>query len=241
MVAISFITILAGVIASVSAFPSLALDARSAPAVERRAIKPSDFSKWTPTDKNNMSPCPFTNSLANHGFLPRTAMTEKNIRDATFDVFGLDFPLALLFSTQSVGTGYELNGEMVTDLKLLDKAPGFIEHDASLSRSDRALGDHIALNSTLYNEFKSYSSDKKYITVGELARYRAARERDSKARNPSSVSTGNIRIDWMDSVFINERYPVELGWKPRPVTTPRTLALIADLRARSIAFGGVAF
>ncbi|KAJ3211960.1 hypothetical protein HDU67_004153 [Dinochytrium kinnereticum] len=253
MVAFTF-ALISLALTSVTAYPNHVLESR-------QARKP-DFSKWAPTDKTNMAPCPFTNALANHGFLPRKAMTEGDIKSSLTEVLQLDGILANLFATQSSPLGYTLaDGTKVVDLGQLDKHGGAIEHDASLSRSDFFFGDQTSFNLTLYNQFKSFSTDKRYITKSQLAEFRAVREADSKARNPTftfglreqfvaygeaallvislSDNTGNIRIDWMDKLFIEERFPVELGWTPRPISTLRVLTLAGELRGRS--FTGLGF
>ena len=29
--------------------------------------------------------------------------------------------------------------------------------------------------------------------------------------------TGNMRIDWLEDLFVKEKFPIDLGWKPRPI------------------------
>ncbi|KAJ3172352.1 hypothetical protein HK101_011156 [Irineochytrium annulatum] len=214
-----------------------------------------DFSKWAPTDPANSAPCPFTNSLANHGFLSRTAMTKENINSALENVLLMDAALSNVFSTASMPLGTKLpNGTAVVSLAQLD-VHGGIEHDASLTRSDTALGDNTAFNETLFEQLLSYSSDGVYITLDELAKFRAAREKHSKAMNPSfsfgpkpqftaygeaallyfsmKDETDKIRVDWIKVLFREERFPVELGWKPKPMSFFTIVGLIADIRVRA--------
>ncbi|KAJ3101355.1 hypothetical protein HDU97_001396 [Phlyctochytrium planicorne] len=234
----------------------LAATAAAYPNIQARAAnKKVDFSNWQPTDPNNAVSCPFTASLANHGFLPRRGITQDNIKSTLTDVLQLDGFLANLFATQSTPLGYKLaNGTEVVDLYQLNKHGG-IEHDSSLSRSDTYFGDNFHFNKTLYAQMKSFSTDGKYLTLDQLTKFRAAREADSKKRNPEwdfgikqqftaygeaallliamSDSTGNIRLDWTDILFQEEKFPVELGWTPRPINTARVLALAGEMRLKN--------
>ncbi|KAJ3099012.1 hypothetical protein HDU96_010848 [Phlyctochytrium bullatum] len=203
-----------------------------------------DFSRFAPTDP-----------LANHGFLPRVGMTEEGIKKTLQTVLLMDDFSSNLFATQGIALGYNgTDGTKRVDLGLFNKH-NVIEHDASLTRSDLFFGDAVSFNETLYTQMKSFSTDGKYLTPDQLAKFRAVREKDSKARNPEytfgpqrqftaygeaallviamSDDTGNIRLDWTDVLFRQERFPVELGWKPRSISTPRVLAVAADLRVKA--------
>ncbi|KAJ3137021.1 hypothetical protein HK101_003926 [Irineochytrium annulatum] len=235
---------------------SLAIASSVAVAAFPQSATPGpDFSHWAATDPTNRAPCPFTNSLANHGFLSRTEMTADNINSALENVMLMDSALSNLFSSQSMPLGTVLpDGTKIVSLAELDKH-GAIEHDASLTRNDAFTGDNTSFNSTLLDQLLSFSSDGVHVTIDELAKFRAAREKYSKATNPSFTfglkqqftaygeaallyeamkdDTGNIRVDWIEVLFREERFPVDLGWRPRPITFTTILGLIGDIKARA--------
>ncbi|OQS07951.1 hypothetical protein THRCLA_00057, partial [Thraustotheca clavata] len=165
--------------------------------------------------------------------------------------FGAEILAYFIFLVMKLGT--RVHGEQILSLKDL----GFhnaIEHDASLSRCDAALGSNIRLSTDLFEKFKAMSSNGTHITKDELAQYR--RERTSHSRKNNSEfkfgmkqqllayveaavllialedSTGAIRVDWLDMVFTQEKLPFELGWKLRPITLSRVLLVASEIRAR---------
>ncbi|KAJ3172351.1 hypothetical protein HK101_011155 [Irineochytrium annulatum] len=217
-----------------------------------------DFSHWAPTDQSNLAPCPFTNSLANHGYLDRHQMTYENITSALESVLLLDSALSNLFASASMPLGSKLpNGTEVVSLAQLDKH-NKIEHDASLTRNDISTGDNTHFNSTLFDELLSFSSDGSYITIAELARFRVSREKYSRATDKDFTfgvrqqvtaygeaallyesmrdDSDKIRVDWIKVLFQEERFPVELGWKPRPLGIIKIASLALNIRLRA-AFG----
>ncbi|KAJ3333988.1 hypothetical protein HDU76_013635 [Blyttiomyces sp. JEL0837] len=145
------------------------------------------------------------------------------------------------------------DGIQTIDLKDLqyhaDSTKG-TEHDASLTRNDAYWGDNHSFNSTLWSQMKSFSTDGKYLTLRQMAKYRNARESDCQKNNPQyqlttaagnlgawgevallslalSDSTGNVPIAWADMVFTQEKLPVELGWAPRPISGAALASTIA--------------
>ncbi|KAI9354136.1 hypothetical protein DFJ73DRAFT_828049 [Zopfochytrium polystomum] len=129
---------------------------------------------------------------------------------------------------------------------------GGLEHDVSMTRSDIALGDSYHLNRTLYDQLKTFASDPRYISQSDVVSFRAVREADSRARNPSltfglreqflaSVEASivlmlladpddadkRVRLDWADVLFLEERLPFDLGWSIRPLG-------IAEARSRAL-------
>ncbi|KAJ3320144.1 hypothetical protein HDU76_000365 [Blyttiomyces sp. JEL0837] len=184
-------------------------------------------------------------------------MTVDDIKYALKSM-GCDFGIQELFSTQSIGLGNgDVNsaGVKIVNLTQLD-VHGGIEHDSSLTRSDVGLGDSVKLNTTLLEQFKSFGKTHPgYITFKELADYRKAREADSRARNPNytfgpkqqftafgeaallyialSDEIG-IRIDWMEYLFVNEKFPFDLGWRIRPISTVEVLVKAGLLKGSTL-------
>lgn len=111
-----------------------------------------------------------------------------------------------------------------------------IEHDASFTRNDLALGSNSVKNETLINELLSFTKDTQILTPTDIAEARQARLKDSFERNPEVTlekkqtdacwregalmslvlgdRDGNVRVDWLKEWFLNEKLPFELGWFP---------------------------
>jgi hypothetical protein len=231
------------IVSSVTAFPTLKLET------------PDQFSKWSPTDPKNMAPCPFTNAFANHGLIPRTGITSDDIK-AALAAFQMDSVMQSVFSGPSImNLGSTVNGTQVLTLSQLDKH-GAIEHDASLTRQDNALGDNTKFDSKLYAQLRALSTDGQYITEGQLAEFRRMREADSRSRNAQFSfgfkekltaygeaalilitmrdDTGKIRLDWLDMLMQQEKLPFELGWKLRSITMAETLVVAGRLLGKVV-------
>ncbi|KAJ7044864.1 Peroxidase, family 2-domain-containing protein [Mycena alexandri] len=91
------------------------------------------------------------------------------------------------------------------------------------------------VNTTLIDLLVSFSKDGKTLTVDDIADARHARLQSTVAFNPTAVlqseqtgglwreagfvslvlgdANGTVRIDWLRDWFVNERLPIELGWK----------------------------
>jgi hypothetical protein len=112
--------------------------------------------------------------------------------------------------------------------------------------------DHTHANSTLfrpelYAKFKSYASPSGHISKQALAKYRKSRESETPGLKPSqrpqgfvesallfkllSDETGDIRVDWLDVLYQQERFPFELGFKLRPVVFLEAVALSKELQS----------
>jgi hypothetical protein len=113
-----------------------------------------------------------------------------------------------------------------------------IEHDASFTRSDLALGSNVAVNTSLISTLLSFSQDSTFLTPADIAAARHLRLKDSFTKNPSVTlkkkqtdacwregalislvlgdadGTGKVRVDWLKEWFVKERLPFALGWKP---------------------------
>ncbi|ETV98519.1 hypothetical protein H310_08655 [Aphanomyces invadans] len=219
------------------------------------------FTNWTVSDATNVSPCPFVNAFANHGLIPRTGITVENIKSA-LTIFQVDEALQKLFTGAAVTAlassvpqeGKEATTEETPKTLTLSALSqhNAMEHDASLSRQDAALGDSVKLDPALLEQLVALSADGQYITKAHIGHFRAIREEQSKAKNEAFVfdakqqflayaeaallllalrdSTGNIKIDWLKLVFEQEKLPLELGWEVRPITADEVLALASELR-----------
>ncbi|KDO17617.1 hypothetical protein SPRG_15519 [Saprolegnia parasitica CBS 223.65] len=231
---------------------ALVVLATSAHGFASYASNPPPFQPWSPTDTTNMAPCPMLNALSNHGVLPRSNISASDLRSA-LGALQCDSLIQRILSSDSVmALGH---GGLLT-LADLD-VHGAIEHDASLTRQDAALGDNTKLDPALLSAFKAISADGKYITKSELAAYRVVRAADSKARNPSvrfgvreqvtayveaavlfvafADDSGAMRLDWLEMFFAHEKLPFELGWTLRRISLARVLLVAGELRGS--AFG----
>ncbi|KAJ3085744.1 hypothetical protein HK102_013870 [Quaeritorhiza haematococci] len=147
-----------------------------------------------PTVEDARSPCPLLNAFANHGILhhsgkdiDKTSLYNALTREA--NVGSMTAWILVSGTFRLAGKDAEVtseDGKIKTErrLSLEDlNTHGLIEHDASLTRSDAALGDSVKVNETLVEILLSYSEDGENITADDLARYRRFREDDSAKRN----------------------------------------------------------
>ncbi|KAK2015822.1 Cloroperoxidase [Colletotrichum eremochloae] len=187
-------------------------------------------------------PCPMLNSLANHGYLPRTGK-EISMEDLISGLgTALHFNESLVrtlgtpaFATSTTGNPNTFN--------LNDTAKhAIIEHDGSLSRADFAVtGDAKTFNETVWAETRGYleagaSADGK-VDYKAMAAARSKRIATAKATNPqftltssqvtvslgeSSVILGTLGqsfsapaapLEWMKVIFEEERLPFNEGWE----------------------------
>ncbi|KAJ3305758.1 hypothetical protein HDU76_004965 [Blyttiomyces sp. JEL0837] len=114
---------------------------------------PPPFQTWTPPTNppqlNTTSPCPILNALKAHNIIPGTSIQKPVLKNALSELY-CDFVIQNLFVDGAMKMGHKDEGGVdVVDLYELSTHNG-IEHDASLTRSDDALGDRVLLNMTLY-------------------------------------------------------------------------------------------
>ena len=202
-----------------------------------------NFKKWKSTDKKNSSPCPMLNTLANYGIIPKKHISTDEIKSG-LEIIGCDYVIRTLL-------GYiidaDFNGNLHNLCTLGDHTK--LEHDVSLTREDKYLGNHILFNPKRYKYIKKFSTDGKYLTMKQLAKYRNKMKERSIRKNPEltyglrqilvasaesailsmvmSDHTGNIRLDWLDVFLKKEKLPFELGWKIKSLSfldiIPRTM------------------
>ncbi|RMZ73188.1 Chloroperoxidase [Pyrenophora seminiperda CCB06] len=206
------------------------------------------FTEWHPAGAgDSRGPCPGLNTLANHGFLPHNGrnftidIMKKGLRDS------LNFTDALtqvLFNA-AITTNPEA-GAQSFGLDTLSRH-NILEHDASLSRSDKFFSaDFISFNSTVFEKTKAiWTGDN--IDIQMAANARIARINESKKDNPEfefsataaqasaaegaaymlgfgNRSTNTANKAQVVYFFENERLPIELGWKtPSQEITPTDL------------------
>lgn len=227
----SSILSLSAAVSSACAFPTYA-DVQTRQAWE---AKP-----WTaPGPSDARGPCPGLNTLANHGYLP------SNGRDISLDIlakgmldgFNIARSDAVILFSQAVRTNPRYPLALDFDLENLGRE-GVLEHDFSLSRSDRFFANPLPFNDTVWKQTASFFTTDK-ITVKQLADARMARLATSQRTNPqhknsllsdgfswgecasffeimADGTTGTVRKDFVEYWFRNERMPTEIGWSRRP-------------------------
>ncbi|KAK7051531.1 hypothetical protein VNI00_004506 [Paramarasmius palmivorus] len=190
-----------------------------------------------PTDGDLRGPCPGLNTLANHGFIPRNGrnMTVETVLKGSLDGFNVPSAVLSLIAKISPFTSNTFDGQFTLDDIKLHNA---VEHDASLSRSDYALGSNYIFNATLYNETLANSNPGvDYYNVTSAGLVQKARLADSLTRNPNvrntikevtirngesalylctmggcADPTGKAPKKFVDIFFREERLPIEEGW-----------------------------
>ncbi|KAL0060925.1 hypothetical protein AAF712_012261 [Marasmius tenuissimus] len=123
---------------------------------------------------------------------------------------------------------------------------GNIEHDASLSRLDRDLGDHIPFNESIYTTLSTSNPGVDFYNATSAGQVQKARLKESKSTNPKLRSTikefqvrsresslylmvmsGNETLGvapkkFVDVFFREERMPIEEGWRISKVPIDQT-------------------
>lgn len=133
---------------------------------------------------------------------------------------------------------------------------GALEHDASLTRDDVALGDNARVNVTLVHQLLSTSSDGETLSLDDIAAYRRKRDVESAAADPTfsmgamatfqkyhessqlmtvlkntSDPNGGVPLEWAREWFVYERMPTQYGWT-RPLVAfgwTETLKVAAEI------------
>ncbi|KAJ3090203.1 hypothetical protein HK100_007523 [Physocladia obscura] len=204
-------------------------------------LRVGEWAAAGPTDAR--SPCPALNTLANHGLLPRDGrgLTYEMLLDVCATALNCDMHILNLpglfharndplykrgvMSDDEIASGRNIIS--LDDLNL----PNKIEHDASLTRHDRFLGDPVHADPVLVDEIISHSSqDSGFLSATDVAQARVARFNLSKEKNPSFVyglfqrgivsgesalllnilgRNNRISIDDFKSFFLHERFPAD--------------------------------
>ncbi|KAF1355733.1 hypothetical protein EJ07DRAFT_158354 [Lizonia empirigonia] len=203
------------------------------------------------------SPCPGLNALANHNFIPH------NGRGNTIPVLikglaeglnvGADFTTAiggagLLASPNPLGGSFDLD-----DLNMHNFP---IEHDASMSRQDAALGNDQPFYDPNWQQYITFFNGKSVTDVPTASKAKFTRYNDSLTKNPDFTYgareavlsygenalylqtmgdpvSGSVKIDYVRSLFEKEQLPYNLGWRPSktPITLVSLGAMVVELYA----------
>ncbi|KAJ7088816.1 Peroxidase, family 2-domain-containing protein [Mycena belliarum] len=212
-----------------------------------------------PTSSDIRSPCPALNTLANHGYIPRSGVdiTFRQIMDGAKEAYNADWSSILTAVKLGLLSGDDLNSADKINLGAL-RLHNLIEHDASLSRQD--LGDGKGDNVRFSEErFSATIANKNpgvdfynVSSAGEAMRDALAH---SIATNPLVVNTpkelvvrhgesafylsvlgdpitGVAPKKFVNVFFREERLPIAEGWKK-----PSTLITTTTLRALGAKIG----
>ncbi|THU90501.1 Cloroperoxidase [Dendrothele bispora CBS 962.96] len=218
-----------------------------------------DFNEhqWMAPGPNDLrGPCPGLNTLANHGFLPRDGknLNMSVILDAALNGYHMQSDLlagAVKISTLATDDPFSFTLE---DIRL----HGNIEHDASLSREDFALGNNFRFNETIFSTLANSNPGSDFYnttSAGEVQRLRLA---DSEAKNPSINNTqkefgtrcaesgfylsvmgdplaGVAPKEFVQIFFREERLPIAEGWHRSeiPINATTLLPLAVEIATAS--------
>ncbi|KAF7350811.1 hypothetical protein MSAN_01642700 [Mycena sanguinolenta] len=224
----------------------------AAAAASAHARSPADPHEWVaPAATDVRSPCPGLNTLANHGYLPRTGknISIPMILQAAMD--GFDVGPGAIIQAAKFGL---LSGDAPTtmDLDAL-KLHNLIEHDASISRNDLAVtGDNLHFNETIFTTLANANPGVDYYNATSAAHVQDERLAISLATNPHVTNTpkevevrtresglclsvmgdpltGVAPRQFVQIFFQEERLSIAEGWKrSTPTITAETLDPIHD-------------
>jgi len=197
------------------------------------------------------SPCPGLNTLANHGYLPRDGrnLSIPMMLQAAIDGFNVGADAII----QAAKFGL-LSGDAPTTLNLdALKLHNLIEHDASVSRGDFALGDNLHFNETIFTTLANANPGLDYYNATSAGQVQHDRLAISLATNPNITNTpkefllrtresglyltvmgnpltGVAPKEFVQIFFREERLPIEEGWKRANTTiTAETLNSIENI------------
>ncbi|KAJ7716397.1 Cloroperoxidase [Mycena maculata] len=209
--------------------------------------------EWiAPTASDVRSPCPGLNTLANHGYLPRSGknLSIPMMLQAAIDGFNVG-PDAII---QAAKFGL-LSGNAWTTLDLdALKLHNLIEHDASISRNDLAVtGDNLHFNETIFTTLAKANPGVDYYNATSAGQVQHDRLAISLATNPNitntpkefllrtresslylsimgNVATGVAPKEFVQIFFREERLPIAEGWTRSNITiTADALGTMEDI------------
>ena len=210
----------------------------------RDKTEKDEFENWVETDINNMSPCPMLNTLKNYGLLPNKNISSMIVYDALkkikCDEF-ISYNLASIFKT---------NYSLAKDFNDIGKH-NLIEHDVSMTREDDNLGDHIHFSKQRLNKMMSYSTDKKYLKLNELAEYFKYQKQQSEINNKELLfgnkqkfmslaeqsvlcvllrdNTGHIPLKWLEYFLTKEKLPFKHGFELKSLNILDIISVAGEL------------
>ncbi|GAB7340129.1 hypothetical protein MBLNU457_6613t1 [Dothideomycetes sp. NU457] len=225
--------------------------------IERRAAasSTSSYPAWhPPTDGEVRSPCPGLNTLANHNICPRSGKgyTIPILTKCMAEGMNIGADFALIVGSAGIASNPNPL-DLSFDLDMLDSHDHLIEHDASLSRQDAYFGNDHSFNQTIWDTVKAYYGSDGVASLTEAAKAKFMRVTTEDARDPEfsygpvqfilsygetalylsvmgDATTGDAPVDYVNSLFEDERLPYEQGWVPPK--EPVTLAVLGDLAVR---------
>ncbi|KAG9235469.1 Chloroperoxidase [Amylocarpus encephaloides] len=201
------------------------------------------------------SPCPGLNSLANHDICLRSGKgyTVPILTKCLASGFNVGPDFALIVGAAGIGSGKTPLG-LTFDLDGLDHHNFIIEDDASLSRADASTGDNHSFNKTIWDTVLNYYTNMSTATIPVAAKAKYNRVTTENKRNPTFsygptqfvlsygetalyLSTmgdpvsGVAPIEYVRSLFEEEKLPYELGWRPpvKQINLNTLGAMIAEL------------
>ncbi|KAJ7481289.1 Cloroperoxidase [Mycena galericulata] len=210
-----------------------------------------------PKSIDQRSPCPGLNTLANHGYLPRSGQnfTVTQIMEAALKGFNMNWDPILFVAKFGLLSGADATTFETMSLGALS-LHNLIEHDASISRNDfgpDGTGDNVHFNETTFSVLANVNPGKDYYdgtSAGEVQRARLAHsiatnpnvtntEKEFKLRSRESAFylsifgnplTGIAPKQFVQIFFREERLPFAEGWqKPTTLITSDTLNPISHV------------
>ena len=201
------------------------------------------------------SPCPGLNALANHNFIPHNGKGNtipiliKGLAEGLN--MGADFTVAIGGAGLLASPNPLPGGSFDLDDLNFHNFP--IEHDASMSRQDAALGNNQPFYDPNWQQYIRFFDGKSTTNVPTASKAKFARYNDSLTKNPeftyglreaifsygenaiyiqamSDPVSGKAKIEYVRSLFEKERLPYNLGW--RPSKSPITLASLGAMAAK---------
>ncbi|KAK1225527.1 hypothetical protein PQX77_011529 [Marasmius sp. AFHP31] len=218
--------------------------------VLRDYTSPHDLVDWeqhqfqAATETDSRGPCPGLNTLANHGFLPRDGknITIPMVLKAGREGFNVHRDLLITAAKAAIMASPLDDQFALADIGL----HGNIEHDASVSRVDKELGDHLPFNEEVYSVLANSNPGVDYYNTTSAGIVQKIRLEQSQAENPKLVNTikeiqirsresalylavmGNATTGVAPKTFVNvffreERLPIAEGWHiPELQIEPKT-------------------
>ncbi|KAK1236404.1 hypothetical protein PQX77_000344 [Marasmius sp. AFHP31] len=205
-----------------------------------QAFDPHDLVDWrqhhfkAPNATDARGPCPGMNTLANHGFLPRNGknITVSIALKAARDAFNVQRDVLITAAKLAVLSSPLDDQFELTDIGL----HGSFEHDASLSRFDKELGDPLAFSEQIYAVLADSNPGLDYYNITSAGQTQKIRTEQSRADNPNFRNTikefifrstessfylavfgdpftGVAPKELVNIFFREERLPLEKGWR----------------------------
>ncbi|KAH0368592.1 Cloroperoxidase, partial [Aureobasidium melanogenum] len=222
----------------------------------------SNYPAWHPPQSGEVrSPCPGLNTLANHDICPRSGKgyTIPILTECLKKGFNVGADFTLLIGTAGIGSNPNpLESGLYFDLDMLDRHDFLIEHDASLSRADASTGNNYSFNQTIFDTVLAYYSGMNDTSIPVASKARFNRVKTEASRDPDfsyspvqfilsygetalylstmgDPTTGVAPLEYVRSLFEEEKLPYELGWQPPQETTSLAslAAMVVELNAAS--------